>query len=213
MRVSTLSCIWNQIWHPSCPKTFNKICYRNLTIFASTASLWTVTYPLFGAFSTFLCSLTSSCSLQSVPVFLHLSVGVVVLSVRTVFALVSLRINGIWIVSWHLAGTDLHQIVFAMQQTYASIPDFSSLTRPLAKFLKTVWITAGQQTHLAVGRIPLQSWLCGQEQKNELRAWKQALECRATRFHYHTSKRLCVFTEASEFLWAGVGTQISIVGM
>lgn len=120
------------------------------------------------------------------------------------------RIAGIRDMASPQSGAGLQQLVCAMQWMRSAIPEFSKVISPLATFLEKVYTAAGKRTRLAVSKIRLQSLSWAEDQENAFRACKRALECQVRLAHVDYTKRLCVFTDASDLLWAGVITQVPV---
>lgn len=118
------------------------------------------------------------------------------------------RIDGIKNMTQPTNGAELQQFVCAMQWMRNGIPKFSTLIRPLSLLLEEVYKTVGKRTRLAAGKLPLSSSHWGQPESDAFDLCKQALENQVTLTHRDLSKRLCVFTDASELLWSGIVTQV-----
>lgn len=105
-------------------------------------------------------------------------------------------------------GAKLQQFVCALQWMRSAIPSFSSLVKPLLEVLESVYACAGRRTQGAVGRIllPLFGW--GSVHDDCFQACKTALTHQVTLCHYRDVHRLCVNTDASDFIWAGIVTTV-----
>lgn len=111
------------------------------------------------------------------------------------------------------AGADLQQFIYSIHWIRSSILDCSPAISPLAKFVKTVYKMAAKRTLLPVAGISLKSHHCDQEHIRAFLACKQAFKCKVTFSHVDKSEQLCINTDATEFLCAGVVAQIPIGDM
>lgn len=119
------------------------------------------------------------------------------------------RIDGIRNMSSPRTGSELQQFVCAMQWMRSGIPSFSSVIGPLQSFMEKVYGTVKKRTRRAVTKVSLVSLGWGTEQEKVFQDCKRALENQVTLAHVDFTKRLCVFTDASDLTWAGVVTQVS----
>lgn len=87
----------------------------------------------------------------------------------------------------------------------SSIPDFSSVIRSLEDLFERVYSLVGKHTRLASGLISLSSAGWNSEHGDEFILCKQSLENQVTLAHAHVdnSKRLWVYTDASDYFWSG----------
>lgn len=118
------------------------------------------------------------------------------------------RIDGIRHMDCPFTGAHLQQFVCAMQCMRQAIPDFSNIILPLASFLESVYAHAGKRTKSAVGRITLSNIGWSSTEEDAFRDCQIALQNQVTLAHRDYSKRLCVFTDASDLVWSGIVTQI-----
>lgn len=95
----------------------------------------------------------------------------------------------------------------------SAIPSFSTIIRPLSDLLESVYQTAGKRTRLSVAKVSLANTGWSAEHDMAFRACKEALQYQVTLAHVDFSKRLCVFTDASELHWSGVVTQIPLADL
>lgn len=121
------------------------------------------------------------------------------------------RIDGIKNISSPTDDAQLQHIVCAMQWMRSGIPNFSSVTGPLNVLPQRVYKLSGKGTRLAAGRVlpPTAPW--DETHDKGFLNCSLALENQATLSHLDTLKRICVFTHASDFLRAGVITQIPVL--
>lgn len=105
-------------------------------------------------------------------------------------------------------GAQLQQFLCAMQWLRSSIPNFQALVEKLHEFLETVYQHAGKRTKRAVSRVSLRNIGWSPSHDDAFNACKRAIANRATLAHRDETKRLCVFTDASDSYWSGVLTQV-----
>lgn len=110
--------------------------------------------------------------------------------------------------SQHETGADLQQFVCEMQWMRAAIPEFSSIIRPLESLLDDVYADIGKRTLLAAGRVFLRSAAWNADHDDVFRQCEISLENQITLPHVDPQERLSVCTDASDFIWPGVVTQI-----
>lgn len=107
-------------------------------------------------------------------------------------------------------GGQLQQFLCAMQWLRSSIPQFQDLVAPLHTFLETVYKHVGKRTKRAVARVSLDKlgWTSSLTQSFE--RCKTAIADRVTLAHRDESKRLCIYTDASDTHWSGIVTQVPL---
>lgn len=106
-------------------------------------------------------------------------------------------------------GGQLQQFVCAMQWLRSAIPQFQRLIQPLHDFLEGVYTkVGGKRTKRAVSRINLDTLGWQAVHSSAFNDCKNAIIHRATLSHRDTTKRLCLYTDASESHWSGILTQV-----
>ena len=118
------------------------------------------------------------------------------------------RIDGLLSMQPPKTGSDLQQFVCALQWVKSTIPNFTSLIMPLQELLEKAYASSGKRTKRKVSRVCLQTLGWNDYHAQAFQACKDALAKRVTLAHRDIEKRLCVFTDASEFFWGGIVTQI-----
>lgn len=95
-----------------------------------------------------------------------------------------------------------------MQWPRTSIPNFQSLITQLHNFLESVNTHVGKRTKRAVGRVSLDTVGWTPEHTIAFDACKTAITARVHLAHRDESKRLCIYTDASDTHWPGIVTQV-----
>ena len=91
------------------------------------------------------------------------------------------------------------------------IPQYITLTAPLAEILEKVYAREGSLTKRAASKVILRTVGWGQEHSKAFKDLNQALQYAATLAHPDPRKLLCLFTEASDNHWSGVLTQVPLI--
>lgn len=107
-------------------------------------------------------------------------------------------------------GGQLQMFLCAMQWLRSSIPRFQSLVEPLHHFMESVYNHVGRRTKRAVGRVSLHDIGWTPALSDAFAACKDAIAARVTLAHRDESKRLCIYTDASDSHWSGIVTQVPI---
>lgn len=106
-------------------------------------------------------------------------------------------------------GGQLQQFLCAMQWLRSSIPQFQTLIQPLHDFLESVYNhVGGKRTKRAVSRVILNNLGWHDELTTAFNNCKAAIIHRTTLAHRDNTKRLCLYTDASETHWSGIVTQV-----
>lgn len=109
--------------------------------------------------------------------------------------------------SW---GGQLQQFLCAMQWLRSSIPQFQDLVAPLHDFLEKVYKHVGKRTKRAVARVSLDQIGWSVARTHAFEACKKAIADRVTLAHRDDTKRLCIYTDASDTHWSGIVTQVPL---
>jgi len=120
------------------------------------------------------------------------------------------RINGLLEMSPPTTGADLQQFLCALQWMKTGIPEFNRLIEPLHAIMEEVYTRAGKRTKVRVARVTLADAGWTNSHTITFQACKEALAAQVKLAHRDFSKRLCVFTDASDSVWSGVITQIPL---
>lgn len=107
-------------------------------------------------------------------------------------------------------GGQLHQFLCAMQWFRSSIPQFETLVYPLHTFLEAVYTHVGKRTKRAVTRVSLDALGWDSSLTQAFEKYKNSVAKRVTLAHRDDSKRLCIYTDASDTHWSGIVTQVLI---
>lgn len=118
------------------------------------------------------------------------------------------RIHGIQQMDKPTDGAQLQQFFCALQGVKTCIPDLSRLVDPLHLFLETLYTRADSRKKRALARISFDNVGWGDKERSAFKACIEALSTRVTLAHRDQSKRLCVYTDASDNFWSGIMTQI-----
>lgn len=118
------------------------------------------------------------------------------------------QIDGICPMKYPKSGADLQQFVCAMQWMRFSIPELSSLIRPLADCLEEVYSPAGRRTRLASSKVLLTNGFWNQKHEDAFELCKAVLTNQVTLALENVSQRLSMYTDASDILWSGMVTQL-----
>ena len=105
-------------------------------------------------------------------------------------------------------GSHLQQFICALQWVKNGIPQFSERIAPLHDFMEKIYTRAGNRTKRAVSRYRLSELGWGRTEERAFDDCKKALANQVTLSHRDESKRLCVFTDASDTVWSGIVTQV-----
>lgn len=95
-----------------------------------------------------------------------------------------------------------------MQWLRSSIPSFQSLVHPLHEFFERVYAHVGKRTKRSVGLILLENLGWTPSLTAVFEACKSAIVSRIKLVHCDDSKRLCIYTDASDTQWSGIVTQV-----
>ena len=118
------------------------------------------------------------------------------------------RLSGLLRMEPLTSGAHLQQFLCAIQWVKNCIKQFSTLVDPLHTFMERVYDQAGKRTKRAVTRIQLSSLGWGTIQQEAFENCKAALIQQVTLAHRDHSKRMCVYTDASDLSWSGIFTQV-----
>ena len=105
-------------------------------------------------------------------------------------------------------GAQLQQFVCALQWIRTTIPEFSKLTQPLREILNTVLSRSKSRTKRAASRVSLESVCWGKVEDECFSSCKKVISKQFTLAHRNNTKRLNLFTDASDKFWSGIVTQI-----
>jgi RNase H-like domain found in reverse transcriptase/Reverse transcriptase (RNA-dependent DNA polymerase)/Integrase zinc binding domain len=120
------------------------------------------------------------------------------------------RIQGLKEMATPRTGADLQQFVCALNWMRTAIPAFSKMVAPLQQLLETVYsLAGGKRTRAAAVKIPLSRVGWGQTHADAFSSCQSALEHAATLAHISDSKRICLYTDASDEFWSSITTQVS----
>ena len=89
-----------------------------------------------------------------------------------------------------------------------AIPNFTTLIRPIHELMEKVYARSGQRTKRSITRINLSDLGWNQDHLDTFDKCKSALQHQVTLAHYDDTKRICVYTDASDICWSGIVTQI-----
>ena len=95
-----------------------------------------------------------------------------------------------------------------MQWMRSGIPNFSNIVRPLLDFLERVYTRAGKRTRTAAARVRLTDLGWSQTEQDAFNNCKNAVAHQVTLSHPDPKKRLCVYIDASDYVWSGIVTQV-----
>jgi RNase H-like domain found in reverse transcriptase len=119
------------------------------------------------------------------------------------------RAQGLLDMSMPVSGADLQQFVCALNWMRTAIPSFTQLVSPLQRLLEAVYVAAaGTRTRTAVAKISLSQVGWDGSHTDAMQACKDALQHSVTLAHPSPSKRLCLYTDASNEFWSAIATQV-----
>ena len=118
------------------------------------------------------------------------------------------HLNGLLSMQLPTTGEHLQQFLCALQWVRNGIPKFSELVQPLHNFMESVYTRAGKRTKRAVARLRLSTLGWDHVHTKAFEACKNALSRQVTLSHRDFSKRLCVYTDASDTIWSAILTQV-----
>jgi RNase H-like domain found in reverse transcriptase/Integrase zinc binding domain/Integrase core domain len=105
-------------------------------------------------------------------------------------------------------GSDLQQFCCSLNWMRTSIPDYARLVAPLHAALEHVYSVSRKRTRAAAANVLLVETGWGETELAVFGACKNALE-HATILSYPTmTKRLCLYTDASDRFWSAIVTQV-----
>lgn len=110
-------------------------------------------------------------------------------------------------------GGHLQQFLCALQWVRSAIPQFNKLTEPLHIYMERVFQISGRRTKRSVSQVNLNAHGWSKVERDCFERCKKALAHQVTRTHRDESKRLCVYTDASDHTWSGIMTQIPLEDM
>lgn len=105
-------------------------------------------------------------------------------------------------------GSQLQKFFCALHWVKTGIPGFSRLVEPLHLFIEKLYARAGTRKKLRIARIALSTVGWGATERHAFIDCIYALSTFVTLAHRDTSKRLCVYTDASETFCSGIMTQL-----
>jgi len=110
-------------------------------------------------------------------------------------------------------GAHLQQFICALQWVRTAIPNFTAIVTPLHKFMERVYDQAGKRTKRAVARYSLSDNGWGKTESDAFDTCKKVLAKQVTLSHRDDDKRLCIYTDASEYVWSGIATQVPMADL
>ena len=118
------------------------------------------------------------------------------------------RLDGLLSMEPPTTGANLQQFICALQWVKQGIPNFSELILPLHDFMEHIYGLTSNRTKRSVSRIQLKKHGWGNKELDAFESCKQALANQVTLAHRDPTQRLCVYTDASDFVWSGIVTQV-----
>ena len=111
-------------------------------------------------------------------------------------------------------GAHLQQLVCALQWVRTGIPNFTTTIRLLQDCLERVYAAAsGKRTRQAADRILLSSIGWSLAETMSFDACRKSLASQVTLAHRDEKKRLSIYTDASDFAWSGIATQVPLADL
>ena len=118
------------------------------------------------------------------------------------------RINALTTMPPPTTAAQLQQFVCAANWMRMSIPQFNQLVEPLTKLLEDIYIMTGKRTRRSIQKILLSNTSWSDDHQQAFEAMKHAISAAVTLAHPSSTKQLCLFTDASEYHWSAILTQI-----
>lgn len=103
-------------------------------------------------------------------------------------------------------GAHQQQFLCALQWVKTATHELKKITRYIHEFTDRVCETAGKRTKLRISSFSLASIGWGEQDMKEFEACKTDLAQQTTLAHRDESSRICVYTDASYFVWPGMVT-------
>lgn len=105
-------------------------------------------------------------------------------------------------------GAHLQQFLCALQWVKTAIPNFAKLTSALHDFMERIYQRINSRTKRSVARVSLQACNWGSDESTAFQQCKHALAESVTLAHRDETKRLCLYTDASDLFWSAIMTQV-----
>lgn len=102
----------------------------------------------------------------------------------------------------------LQQFVCAANWMRMAIPQFNQIVEPLTALLEDVYRISGKRTRRSIQKIPLTDTTWCDNHLQAFEALKHGIGAAVTLAHPSSTKQLCLFTDASEYHWSAILTQI-----
>ena len=95
-----------------------------------------------------------------------------------------------------------------MQWLRQSVPNFTSLMKPLLAALERAYKISGKHTKRSFQRMTMSQIGWSEHEEDAFQACKIALRERVVLAHRDHCKRICIYVDASDLSWAGIVWQI-----
>ena len=118
------------------------------------------------------------------------------------------NISALESMSYPTTAAQLQQFICAMQWLRTAIPQFAALVAPLHAMLEKAYHINSSRTKRLAARIHLSSIGWGPSECQAFDACKHAIRNQITLAHRDYTKRLCLFTDASDTIWAAFLSQV-----
>jgi len=117
------------------------------------------------------------------------------------------NLSGIQEMYLPINAAELLEYVHCMQWMSSAIPDFNERIEPFRLILEEAYAMSGARTKKSVQKIALRTLSWGTEHEALFREFQLNLQEVVKLAHRDTSKKLCVYTDASDEFWSAVVTQ------
>lgn len=104
------------------------------------------------------------------------------------------------------SGGELQKFVYATQWMHSAIPMFKTIIRLLSDFMESLYVKASSRKEAAVARVTLHQAGWSETELDTFQRAMSALEHQVIHAHCDSNCLLCVFADASDFLWSGIVT-------
>lgn len=117
------------------------------------------------------------------------------------------RLSGLQKILLPRTAGELCEYVYCLQWMSTAIPGFAERIAPLRAILENAYTQVGSRKKKAIQSIPLTNLAWGTIHENAFHDLQSQISQATTLVHRKSDWEICVFTDASEVLWAGVITQ------
>ncbi|MEM7504931.1 MAG: RNase H-like domain-containing protein [Pseudomonadota bacterium] len=107
-----------------------------------------------------------------------------------------------------ITASELAEFLYSCRWMSVAIPSFASISKPLAEILELAYARSGRRAKRSVQTIRLDSLSGGAEHRKAYATLQESLSRSVKLSFLRADRVVCVYTDASDALWAGVVTQL-----